>query len=51
MLRPDAPDKFSGLYYADGQEFLDFCRENLSPDVTFSDDSPLPDWTIFVRRG
>jgi len=51
LLRADAPEKFPGLYYADGDEFQAFCRKRLSPDVTFSDDRPLPDWTIFVRRG
>ena len=51
MLRPDAPEKYSGLFYTDGRDFLEFCRENLSPDVSITDDSPLPDWTIFVRRG
>ena len=51
LLRADAPEKFPGLYYADGEEFLEFCRDSLSPDVTLTDDSPLPDWTIFVRRG
>ncbi len=50
MLRTDAPEKFPGLYYADGNEFLEFCRKNLGPDVTFSDDHPLPDWTISIRR-
>jgi len=50
LLRSDAPEKYAGLYYADGKMFEDFCREKLSPDVTYSDDSPLPDWTIFVRR-
>ena len=50
MLRSDAPEKFMSLYYADVGEFLDFCRDNLSPDVDYSNDSPLPDWTIFVRR-
>jgi SAM-dependent methyltransferase len=50
MLRPDAPEKFSGLYYADADEFLEFCKHALSPNVSFTDDSPLPDWTIFVRR-
>ena len=49
-LRPP-PEKFPGLYYADGEEFLEFCRDRLSPDVTITDDSPLPDWTIFVHRG
>ncbi|MCH7935664.1 MAG: methyltransferase domain-containing protein [Proteobacteria bacterium] len=50
MLRSDAPEKYPGLYYADGREFVDFCKLSLSPDVTFTDDRPLPDWTIFVRR-
>ncbi len=50
MLRSDAPEKYKSLYYADAEEFLDFCRDNLSPDVDYSNDSPLPDWTIFVRR-
>jgi len=50
MLRSDAPEKYQSLYYADGEEFLDFCRNNLSPDVTYSNDNPLPDWTIFIRR-
>ena len=50
LLRADAPEKFPGLYYADGEEFLEFCRDSLSPDVTLTDDRPLPDWTIFVRR-
>ncbi len=50
MLRLDAPDQYPGLYYADGIEFIKFCSETLSPDVTYTDDRPLPDWTIFVRR-
>ncbi|NQV83786.1 MAG: methyltransferase domain-containing protein [Rhodospirillales bacterium] len=50
MLRSDAPEKYQSLYYADGEEFLDFCRTTLSANVEFSNDSPLPDWTIFIRR-
>jgi hypothetical protein len=50
MLRSDAPEKYPGLYYADGPEFVEFCKQSLSPDITFTDDRPLPDWTIFVRR-
>ncbi len=50
MLRADAPDQYPGLYYADGMEFVKFCNEALSPNVTYTDDRPLPDWTIFVRR-
>ena len=50
LLRADAPEKFPGLYYADGEEFLEFCRNHLGADVKYSNDSPLPDWTIFIRR-
>lgn len=50
MLRFDAPDQYPGLYYADGMEFVKFCNETLSPDVTYTDDRPLPDWTIIIRR-
>lgn len=50
MLRSDAPEKYPGLFYADGREYLEFCKESLSPDVTFTEDRPLPDFTIFVRR-
>lgn len=51
MLRADAEEKYPGLYYADAEEFLDFCKRALSPNVSFTDDRPLPDWTIFVHRG
>lgn len=50
MLSADAAQQFPGLYYAEAGEFVDFCVGNLSPDVSLSDDRPLPDWTIFVRR-
>lgn len=50
MLRADAPEKYPGLFYADGREYLEFCKESLGPDVTFTEDRPLPDFTIFVRR-
>jgi len=50
MLRSDAPEKYPGLYYADGREFVEFCKQSLGPDVSFTEDQPLPDWTIFVRR-
>ena len=49
MLRFDAPDQYPGLYYADGMEFVKFCNETLSPDITYTDDRPLPDWTIIIR--
>ena len=50
MLRSDAAEKYPGLYYADGREFLEFCKQSLGPDVSFTEDRPLPDFTIFVRR-
>ena len=50
MLRSDAPEKYPGLFYADGSEYLEFCKQSLGPDVSFTDDRPLPDFTIFVRR-
>jgi len=50
MLRSDAPEKYQSLYYADAGEFLEFCRDTLGADVEFSNDNPLPDWTIFIRR-
>ncbi|MDA1088698.1 MAG: class I SAM-dependent methyltransferase [Proteobacteria bacterium] len=50
MLRHDAPEQYRGLYYADGMEFVKFCNETLSSDVAYTDDRPLPDWTILIRR-
>ena len=50
MLRFNAPDQYPGLYYADGMEFVKFCNETLSPDIAYTDDRPLPDWTIIIRR-
>ncbi len=39
-----------GLYRADADEFSDFCKRELSPDVTLRDDYPLNEWTLLVRR-
>lgn len=50
LLRSDAPDPYSGLFYADGEEFLTFCRKKLSTDTTITNDDPMPDFTFFVRR-
>jgi len=50
MLRLDAPEKFRDLYYADANLFHDFCANNLSSDLTLTNDDPLPDWTLLVRR-
>jgi len=38
-----------GLYRADAGEFTDFCKKELSADVTLIDGYPLNEWTIFVR--
>ena len=50
LLRGDAHERYEGLYYVDGEEFLDFCRRELSPDTVMTDDEPLPDFTFVVRR-
>ena len=50
MLRHDAPEKFCDLYYADAELFRKFCLREFSADVRLTNDDPLPDWTIFVRR-
>ncbi len=44
----EAPQE--GLYYASAEDFSDFCRRELSPNVDLSIDKPLPDWTMFVSR-
>lgn len=51
MLRPDAPERWDGLYYPDPAEYEAFCREALGRHVEMTIDRPLPDFTIFVRRG
>ncbi len=50
MLRDDADDLYDGLYYINGRDLFDFCASHLSPHVELRNDSPLPDWTFFVRR-
>jgi len=49
MLDIKRADQDVGLYYADAEEFMGFCR-TLSPNVTLIDDYPLEEWTIFIRR-
>lgn len=49
MLDRDHPDQGEGLYYAEAAEFMDFCH-GLSNNVSFIDDYPLHEWTIFMRR-
>ena len=50
LLSSDTKEKFNGLYYADLEEFLDFCHNTLGHKIDYTNDSPLPDWTIFIRR-
>jgi SAM-dependent methyltransferase len=50
MLRDDVVDRYDGLYYINGRDLFEFCTRELSPNVTIQNDSPLPDWTFFVRR-
>ena len=50
MLRDDADEQFDGLYYINGRGLFEFCTRELSPFVTIQNDSPLPDWTFFIRR-
>jgi cyclopropane fatty-acyl-phospholipid synthase-like methyltransferase len=50
MLRDDAEYHYDGLFYINGHDLFDFCATRLSPNVEIQNDSPLPDWTIFVRK-
>lgn len=50
MLSVDSANRLDGLYYADGEEFLDFSSRTLTADVTLIDDYPLDEWTILARR-
>jgi len=50
MLRNDAEYHYDGLFYINGHDLFDFCATRLSPNVEIQNDSPLPDWTIFVRK-
>ena len=50
MLRDDAEYLYDGLFYINGHDLFDFCSTRLSPNVEIQNDSPLPDWTFFVRK-
>jgi len=50
MLDKNHPESLKGLYYADRDIYLDFCRTELSPNVELVTDYPLEEWSIFVRR-
>jgi SAM-dependent methyltransferase len=49
MLDKNHPNQEIGLFYANAEEYIDFCR-TLSPDVTIIDKYPLDEWTIFIRH-
>jgi SAM-dependent methyltransferase len=49
MLDKNHPNQEIGLFYANAEEYIDFCR-TLSPDVTIIDNYPLDEWTIFIRH-
>jgi SAM-dependent methyltransferase len=49
MLNNNHPEQGDSLYYADADEFMEFCAQ-LSPNVSLIDDYPLHEWTIFIHR-
>ncbi len=49
MLDKHHRTRLGGLYYADREEFLEFCA-GFSSKLTLIDDYPLDEWTIFIRR-
>jgi len=51
LLSADASEKFDGLYYAEPQQVFDFCATRLATNVSIVTHPPLPDFTVFVRRG
>ncbi len=51
LLSADTAEKFDGLYYAEPERIFDFCATRLATNVTIATDPPLPDFTVFVRRG
>lgn len=50
MLDIDGRIEGDGLYYARAEDFVDFCRNSLSSDVRLVSNSPLREWTIYIRR-
>ena len=50
MLNDEREKIEDWLYYADSQDFLDFCRADLSSDAVLIDSHPLREWTILIRK-
>lgn len=42
--------KQDGLYYADPNYYFDFCKKNISRNVTLIHDYNLYEWTIIIRK-
>ena len=49
MLDKNHRNRLDGLYYADSNDFMDYCSR-LSPNITLINDYPLDEWTLFIRR-
>lgn len=49
MLDGSKRSRVDDIFYADPREFLDFAKE-MTPHVTFIDDYPLAEWTIYMKR-
>ena len=49
MLDESHPDQEIGLYYANAEEYMSFCR-TLSTNVNLTDNYHLDEWTIFIHR-
>ncbi len=51
MLDVAGREDDGGLYFAESDDFVDFCRRELSRNVTLVDNAPLKEWTILICRG
>ena len=50
ILDARAADQPEGFFFADGDEFAQWCRDSLSPHVELLTPPGANDWTILVRR-
>ena len=50
LLSARKREDMEGLYYADPDAYLQFCKDRLSTNVRLIDDYPAPDFTILVWR-
>jgi SAM-dependent methyltransferase len=49
LLTTDVDWRDPKLFYADPQAYVEFCKQELSPDVVLVDEYALYEWTIHVR--